>query len=428
MANPPNYYQILGVDRTASGAQIKNAYRTLARRFHPDLNQSPIAADQFRQVSEAYQVLGDPKQRSDYDYIIADQPADADAKYFYRQGMKQAQQGRYLEAINYYDYAIKADANYADAYNKRGLCHFKLGDPITAIKDYGKALYLDAEIADAYHNRGIARLKLGNTQGAIEDYSEAIRLRHNYGQAFYGRGQAWAELGDQTAAIADLKIAAQIFRNQGDQANYKIAIEFIHKASSSLDLGILFTETLLCLTSSVVNPMRGLRTAYGRLNPSHIIYINGLSALIFIICFGLGNHGIWQQMFGYLQFPLRLMVGTAGVMWLSVVISQILVRLLFRGKGNWIDDMFGAGLALLPLGYLSVILTTLIFLRLANPYLVAGLMVLVGCYVILILYSGCHQVSRISEPWATLAVPMIILTSGLLMALLLPPLMTAALL
>ncbi len=62
-----DYYDILGVEREASDADIKKAYRRLAQRWHPDVNQEPEAAIRFKEINEAYQVLGDPERRQRYD-------------------------------------------------------------------------------------------------------------------------------------------------------------------------------------------------------------------------------------------------------------------------------------------------------------------------------------------------------------------------
>jgi molecular chaperone DnaJ len=62
-----DYYELLGVPRTASDADIKSAFRTLARELHPDVSTEPDADARFRDVAEAYEVLSDPERRATYD-------------------------------------------------------------------------------------------------------------------------------------------------------------------------------------------------------------------------------------------------------------------------------------------------------------------------------------------------------------------------
>lgn len=66
MANK-DYYSILGVDKNASDDEIKSAYRRLAKKYHPDLNKTEEAAEKFKEINEAYEVLGDSKKRANYD-------------------------------------------------------------------------------------------------------------------------------------------------------------------------------------------------------------------------------------------------------------------------------------------------------------------------------------------------------------------------
>ena len=67
MATTADYYAILGVTRNSTDEQIRSAYRRLARQYHPDVNKEPGAADQFKRITEAYEVLTDPQRRQRYD-------------------------------------------------------------------------------------------------------------------------------------------------------------------------------------------------------------------------------------------------------------------------------------------------------------------------------------------------------------------------
>ena len=66
MAND-NFYGVLGLSKNASQVEIKTAYRKLARKYHPDVNQDPDAEEKFKDLNAAYEVLSDPEKRSMYD-------------------------------------------------------------------------------------------------------------------------------------------------------------------------------------------------------------------------------------------------------------------------------------------------------------------------------------------------------------------------
>src|SRR5204863_10058849 len=65
-----DYYEVLGVARSASDADIKKAFRKLAREYHPDVAKNKKQAEEkFKEINEAYDVLGDPSKRKKYDVL-----------------------------------------------------------------------------------------------------------------------------------------------------------------------------------------------------------------------------------------------------------------------------------------------------------------------------------------------------------------------
>jgi curved DNA-binding protein len=82
-----DFYEVLGVPRTASQEEIQRAYRKLARQHHPDVNKDPGAEERFKDISEAYDVLRDPNTRRRYDAFGADfrqVPEDMDPETYRR--------------------------------------------------------------------------------------------------------------------------------------------------------------------------------------------------------------------------------------------------------------------------------------------------------------------------------------------------------
>jgi len=86
-ADRRDFYEVLGVPRTATQDEIQKAYRKLARQHHPDVNKDPGAEDRFKEISEAYDVLSDPQTRRRYDAFgpgFRQVPEDVDPEAFQR--------------------------------------------------------------------------------------------------------------------------------------------------------------------------------------------------------------------------------------------------------------------------------------------------------------------------------------------------------
>ena len=97
MAPARDFYEVLGVPRTASQDDIQRAYRKLARQHHPDVSKDPDSEENFKQVSEAYDVLSDPEARKRYNAFGPDfrrMAQDVDPEAFSRTRRGRTRAGR----------------------------------------------------------------------------------------------------------------------------------------------------------------------------------------------------------------------------------------------------------------------------------------------------------------------------------------------
>lgn len=110
--NYRDYYEVLGIPKNAPEKDIKSAYRKLARKWHPDANPNNVkeAEEKFRQITEAYEVLGDPEKRKKYDVLGSN----------WQQASQQAeQQRRYRtsQGETFYDFGGAGDAGAASGFS-----------------------------------------------------------------------------------------------------------------------------------------------------------------------------------------------------------------------------------------------------------------------------------------------------------------------
>ena len=64
-----DYYEVLGLQKGASDDEIKKAYRSLAKKYHPDINKEPGAEEKFKEINEAYDTLSDPDKKARYPHL-----------------------------------------------------------------------------------------------------------------------------------------------------------------------------------------------------------------------------------------------------------------------------------------------------------------------------------------------------------------------
>lgn len=114
---PIDYYKILGIDQSADGAAIKQAYRKLARKFHPDVNKAADAENNFKEVSEAYEVLKDPEKRKKYDSFGQQWKGSAAEGGYDRQGEDKRHQPRSHERYGPFTYKSQGDFGGAEDFS-----------------------------------------------------------------------------------------------------------------------------------------------------------------------------------------------------------------------------------------------------------------------------------------------------------------------
>ncbi|MEL6440640.1 MAG: DnaJ domain-containing protein [Cyanobacteria bacterium J06621_8] len=421
-----NYYSILGVAQNASIEEIKAAFRSLARRYHPDLNpNNPLAAEKFKQVSQAYDVLSDHKKRRRYDFeqTISPPPKKNSSKKsnskksnptpisaldFYNRALTRSQAKEYRQAINDYSKAIEINPKFVDAYLKRCEMHYKLGDNQGVLNDCYEVCSIDPTVAKAYYYQGRARYSLGYTQSAVDSYNLAIAQDQNYPQAYYYRGVAYKDLNNVSSAVDDLTRAAELFRAQKNFEAYRQTQKMVqelgrNKVSGRNDNVVVgFLETLIL---SLFNPGGGLLPAFSRLDNSQLVQVGGIYGIFSSLCFvcsyfmtgWTSSLAIWQ-LFLVGAMPFIVLIATGSLM-----------RSFIHHRGNFQTDIFIAGVAIAPCALAAVLVG---FFSISNFSLIFPL-VLLGCtYCVLTLQAAYIQLLNLTEARATSIVALMIIVNS----------------
>ena len=429
-----DYYLTLGVSAKADLKEIKAAFRSLARQYHPDLNpDDPVAAEKFKQISQAYDVLSDTVKRRRYDlrpkrakakdkkpttstyYSSTKVDLPRTSEEYFQRGTHYTQIKEYSKAINDYTQAIKLDPKFVDAYLKRCEMRYKMGDNQGVLDDCYEVLTISPRVAKAHYYQGRARYSLGYAQPAIDSYSLAISQDGNYPQAFYYRGIVYKELKNIALAINDFNKAADLFRLQRNHEAYRRTRKMAEELGSNKQvLGwfeSLVHNFLMTLSLSFFNPAGGLLPAYSRLTrpqlrQTGIIY--GLFSSLCIVCsyFMTGlpiTIPIWQlSMLGAVPF-------------ISLIVTGMIVRCFWHHRGDFATDIFIAGVTISPLAFFAVlggfIPLTAVFLQLA--------LILIGfAYTVMGLYTCYAQLLNITESQSSSLVALMLFSNVYLVGIL----------
>ena len=427
MQDSRDYYEILQVKRNATVEEIKDAYRRMARKHHPDLHPgNPAAEERFKEICEAYEVLSDSVQRSQYDQRLDpisrefSKPGKSHQDYYVR-AVAKALEKDYQGAVEDYTKAIELNPHFVEAYIKRGATLYKMGNARGALKDCSQALRINPNSSKAYYYQGRARYRLGYTQAAIEAYTQAIAKESDFAQAYYHRGLANNDLKELANAAEDLQKAAQLFHEQGDRNGYKLAQDTLRsitgttvklKTSSKRNpmrwVKTILDDVVRAFLSLALNPAGGIRPGMLYLEKPRVMTVGIVFGAIANFCFVGGIYTGWRDQFTTNSSLFELfLVGWVPFVTLTLILG--IARLINRCRGSLAGDMFLAGASLLPVGVLALASGVS---PLLGSQIMLVLTVFATCYTILILYSGCTQIANLSDKAAALLVPLMLLGSG----------------
>jgi tetratricopeptide (TPR) repeat protein len=436
MAHKTDYYSILQVSSQATSEDIKLSFRRLARQYHPDLNpDNPETAEQFKQISEAYEILSDEIKRRRYDtnrsleqktsYTTYTTTSDSkvttkvsQAKDFYFRGVAKTKNRQYKKAIKEYSRAIELDPNFVEAYLKRCEMRYKLGDNQGVLDDCYQIIKIKSSVPKAYYYQGRARFSLGYVQSAIDSYSEAIRQQPNYAQVYYHRGIAYRDIKDNFLALEDWQIAADLFHNENNHNAYRHTKKQINSLNKNFNLGgsvetvmNVFNNALITFLSYIVSPLSRLLPAFARLSPSQAIGVGLIYGVSADLCLTVSSYLLagspYQFMPSVSYFNVWQILLINFLPFLCLTLMSTIARLINHNQGTIVHDLFLAGTSFLPLG-MSFIVIGFIAGSQSIPILLLIILLVFGfSYGILTLYTNCTQILRLPETESTFLVPLI---------------------
>ncbi|MEM9487047.1 MAG: DnaJ domain-containing protein [Cyanobacteria bacterium P01_F01_bin.116] len=421
MATADDYYARLQVSPDASQAEIKAAFRRLARRYHPDLNpDDPGALEKFRALHEAYEVLIDQVQRQQYDRTgttAYEGTRPKTAHDFYLRGIQQTLSRRYKSALADFDHAIELQPDLAEAYLRRAQVRYLLEDDAGVLADCQRLLQFPQRLPKTYYYLGLARYRLGYTESAIAAYTEAIGYEPDDPQAYFQRAIAYADIQEWDEAANDFQTASMHYQAQGDLEGYHRSCDRIRslkqqrrfkrpKSNLRKRWGGL-SRINRYFIGLLGNPGEEVTALYSHLNQRQALRVGCLLAMVGLGSFTLGGYVL--RFAGELSPAMALsrlwLSGSAT--FLSLILLLAFSRLWFRRHGSWASDTFVAGATIFPLGIFALISPVAIVI----PWLWLLLLCITLHHTFLTLYNSCHQIHHYAEVVTTWLVPSLLFAS-----------------
>jgi hypothetical protein len=177
---------------------------------------------------------------------------------------------------------------------------------------------------------------------------------------------------------------------------------------------------LAALKKFAANPIGGLLPAFESLDKQRAMMVGIVFGAVFVLCLALGSILAMSRLvrLGIGDILRTLVMGV--VVFLSIVGASALARKVFGGTGSIEGDFFTGGASLLPLGLFALLSGLIGF---AGFEIITILFVFAMCYTVLMLYTGCTQISNIPDSRAALAVSAMLSLSMLLARIILPRIM-----
>jgi len=218
-----NYYKTLGVNNTASAQEIKSAYRSLAKKFHPDKNSTAAAEALFKEINKAYQVLADPDKRADYDLLFSPKENDTMGQDFGRPAFSEEtkKQGRYF-VIGLIVLVVVVPIlllRFSSVYNyKRGLDFYEAGDIGNSLIYFQKSV---TELGARKKEASLKAIAICYNKGLIsqgiafaQNGSRYLFNTTNKGNLSYREGLGWEMLKRYSEADQAFRKALELGYNE----------------------------------------------------------------------------------------------------------------------------------------------------------------------------------------------------------------------